>query len=166
MPIFQEPEKLQQRVHLHLLKAPVTFVEDQNMTSDAWKETFMIPLADLAVIFVVFQNAEHVTMAKMEQSREIIRMSTVFRFRINQEQGPKKFLRKSHVMTALERDTMIDAGLLMIHSAGLVAIIVENHNVEFALVGLPEQSPTETRIFIALISKIFHLRKQQCGFIR
>jgi len=166
MSIFKEPEKLRHRVHLHLLKLPVTFVEDQNLTSDAWKETFMIPLADLAVIFAVFQNAEHVTMAKMEPSREIIRMSTVFRFQINKEKRPKKILRQSLVMIALKRDTMIDAGLLMIHSAGLVAITVENHNVEFAIVGLPEQSPTETRIYIALISKIFHLRKQQCGFIR
>jgi len=76
----------------HLLNTRVTIAVDPNTTSDAGKETLMIHLADLAVIFAVFQNAELVTMAKKERNPTIIRLSTASRFRIHQEELPRQFL--------------------------------------------------------------------------
>ena len=60
---------------------------------------------------------------------------------------------------AVAPSTMLDVGVVKIHSAALDATIVENHIVEFAIVELRVQSPKETRIFIALRSQIF--RQQQ-----
>ena len=79
-------------------------VVDQNTIFDVGKETLMIPLKVLAVIFVVYRNAELVTMAKMEQNRIIIRMFTAFRFRINQEERQRQFLplrELSHLQVSL-----------------------------------------------------------------
>lgn len=63
--------------------------------------------------------------------------------------------------TAEEASTTLDAGAVKIHSVDLAATTVENHIVEFAIVGHRERSPKETRIFIALRFQIFRLRQQQ-----